>query len=306
MIPRAPDVSVIIVTYNSAQVIIDCIDSIINNSQDVEVEILIVDNGSTDHTCETITHHYPDINLMSGHGNLGFAAGNNMGMEAAQGRHFLILNPDTEVSSGALKTLTDYADLHPTAGMIAPHLVNPDGTLQHSTFRFPNLAQAFFGFFEKLVPIDSTINGRYPPEAYQKERCVEHILGAAIFVQRVLWNQIGGMDENYHLYFEETDWCYRARKLKWNLHYLPSATIMHSGAHSTISNPERNSVLFAQSQSRFYRTNLGVFSYLMLKLITIIGLEYWAVRSVLAVLKGNLTTDECLVRLQSYHKILWA
>tara|TARA_A100001037_G_scaffold301810_1_gene332101 strand:- start:425 stop:1345 length:921 start_codon:yes stop_codon:yes gene_type:complete len=306
MIPRAPDVSVIIVTYNSAQVIIDCIDSIINNSQDVEVEILIVDNGSTDHTCETITHHYPDINLMSGHGNLGFAAGNNMGMEAAQGRHFLILNPDTEVSSGALKTLTDYADLHPTAGMIAPHLVNPDGTLQHSTFRFPNLAQAFFGFFEKLVPIDSTINGRYPPEAYQKERCVEHILGAAIFVQRVLWNQIGGMDEDYHLYFEETDWCYRARKLKWNLHYLPSATIMHRGAHSTISNPERNSVLFAQSQSRFYRTNLGVFSYLMLKLITVIGLEYWAVRSVLAVLKGNLTADECFVRLQSYHKILWA
>lgn len=302
---KEPDVSVIIVTYNSAQVIIACIDSIINNSQDVEVEILIIDNGSTDSTREIITHHYPNIILISGHGNPGFAAGNNIGLQAAQGRHFLILNPDTEVSSGALRTLTDYADLHPKAGMIAPNLVNPDGTLQHSTFRFPNLAQAFFGFFEKLVPIDSTLNGRYPPEAYEKERCVEHILGAAIFVQRVLWNQIGGMDENYQLYFEETDWCYRARKQEWNLHYLPSAKIMHRGAHSTISNPERNSVLFAQSQSRFYRSNLGIFSYLMLKLITIIGLEYWVIRTVFATLKGKITPDECFIRMQSYHKILW-
>ncbi len=303
---KEPDVSVIIVTYNSAQVVNACVDSIINNNHDTEVEILIVDNGSTDDTCEIITRNYPDITLISGHGNLGFAAGNNIGLKAAKGRHFLVLNPDTEISSGALRTLTNYADIHPKVGMIAPHVINPDGTLQHSTFRFPDMAQAFFGFFEKLVPIDSTLNGRYRPEEYEKERGVEHILGAAIFVQRALWEQIGGMDENYQLYFEETDWCYRAHKQKWGLQYLPTATIMHRGAHSTIANPERNSVLFAQSQSRFYRTNLGLFSYLILKLITMIGIEYWILRTMLAILRGKMTPAECIVRLDSYRKILWA
>ncbi|MEE3228779.1 MAG: glycosyltransferase family 2 protein, partial [Chloroflexota bacterium] len=135
---KEPDVSVIIVTYNSAQVVAACVDSIINNNQDVEVEILIVDNASTDDTCEIITRNYPDITLISGHGNLGFAAGNNIGFQAAKGRHFLVLNPDTEISSGALRALTDYADTHPKVGMIAPHVINPDGTLQHSTFRFPD------------------------------------------------------------------------------------------------------------------------------------------------------------------------
>jgi len=306
MILKEPDISVIIVTYNSAQVIIACIESIMNNSKEVGTEILIVDNGSTDNTCEILEQNYTDITIISGHGNVGFAAGNNMGLQAAQGRHFLILNPDTEISSGALGTLKDYADSHPKVGMIAPHVVNPDGTLQHSTFRFPDLLQAFYGFFEKLIPINSTRNGRYAPEEYCKERSVEHILGAAIFVQRQLWLQIGGMDDNYKLYFEETDWCYRAHKQNWDLHYLPSATIMHSGAHSTSSSPERNSVLFAQSQSRFYRTNLGIFSYIMLKIIALIGVEYWLSRSTLALLKGKVTPTEFRVRLQSYLDILLA
>ena len=306
MILKEPDISVIIVTYNSAQVIIPCIDSIINNSQGADIEILIVDNGSTDDTCKILKQNYTDITIISGHGNIGFAAGNNLGLQAAQGRHFFVLNPDTEISSGALSTLKDYADSHPKVGMIAPRVVNPDGTLQHSTFRFPDLLQAFYGFFEKLMPIDSTRNGRYLPEEYGKERSVEHILGAAIFVQRKLWEKIGGMDDNYKLYFEETDWCYRARKQNWGLHYLPSATIMHRGAHSTSSSPERNSVLFAQSQARFYRINLGMFSYIMLKLIALIGIEYWLSRSILALLKGKVTPTQFKIRLQSYLDILLA
>ena len=303
---KKPDVSVIIVTYNSAQVIIACIDSIVNNSQGIEVEILIIDNGSTDDTCAIIAQNHTDITVITGHGNIGFAAGNNIGLQEAQGRHFFILNPDTEISAGALNTLTDYADTHPEVGMIAPHVINPDGTLQHSTFRFPDLAQAFYGFFEKLVSIDSTRNGRYAPESYENERSVEHILGAAIFVQRILWNQIGGMDDNYKLYFEETDWCYRARQQNWDLHYIPSATIMHRGAHSTSSTPEQNSVLFAQSQSRFYRTNLGLFSYLMLKIIALLGIEYWICRTILALLTGMLTPAKFIIRLKSYNNILWA
>ena len=300
------DVSVIIVTYNSAQVITTCLDSIVNDSQGIEVEILIIDNGSTDDTCAIIAQNYTNITVISGHGNVGFAAGNNIGLQAAQGRHFFILNPDTEILSGTLKTLTDYADTHPEVGMIAPRVINPDGTLQHSTFRFPDLAQAFYGFFEKLVSIDSTRNGRYAPESYENERSVEHILGAAIFIQRILWNQIGGMDDNYTLYFEETDWCYRAHQKNWGLHYLPSAAIMHRGAHSTSSTPEHSSVLFAQSQSRFYRTNLGMYSYLMLKIIALLGINYWICRTILALVRGKLTPTQFIVRLKSYKNILSA
>jgi|TARA_B100002003_G_C14047487_1_gene504549 hypothetical protein len=301
-----PDLSIIIVTYNSAAVIAPCLSSVAAHRSDLRVETLVVDNASADDTCEVVRQEFPWAKLITGHGNIGFAAGNNLGLAAAQGRFFLLLNPDTEIRAGALQALLTYADAHPQVGMIAPRLHNMDGSLQHSTFRFPDYRQAVYGFFEKLVPIDSVANGRYAPDAYESERPVDHILGAAIFVRRPLWEEIGGMDENYALYFEETDWCYRARQAGWELRYIPTATIMHRGAHSTSAAPERSSVLFARSQARFYRKNLGMLNYLMLKDIAFVGLTYWLARSSAALLRGRISQEQFKRRMRSYGQILLA
>ena len=154
--------------------------------------------------------------------------------------------------------------------------------------------------------MDSNQNGRYPPEDYNIERNVDHILGAAILVKRLLWEEIGGMDEDFILFFEETDWCYKASRAGWDLRYIPTATIMHIGAHSTKTMPETSSVLFARSQARFYRKNLGFSHYIILKVIALSGIAYWITRSVAAVLRGDIRLNIFMTRMRSYFQILTA
>ena len=133
---------------------------------------------------------------------------------------------------------------------------------------------------------------------------VDHIVGAAIFFRREMLWQTGGMDENYNLYYEETDWCYRAKHAGWQLLYTPEATIMHQGAHTTSKNHEASSVMFAQSQSYFYRKNYGWPHYVVLKVITIVGLSYWLSRSIYGLLRCRISTGTFMKRLKSYSLIL--
>ena len=319
--------SIVIVTYNSAEVIRDCLASIPAgwDSQNDDgrqttderpshfvhrpssaVETIVVDNGSTDGTVEIIRSEFPSVRLFSGHGNLMFAGGNNYGFKQATAPLIFMLNPDTVVHPGALSELVEFADAHPEAGMIAPRVINPDGSLQHNTFHFPDLKQAFFGFFEKLVALNSPLNGRYLPEDYARIREAEHILGAALLFRRELYNQLPGMDEKFGIYFEETDWCYRARRAGWKLLYTPDAVITHLGAHSTSKNPEKSSAQFYKSQSYFYRKNYGLLKHAALKGITAVGLLYWTARTAKGWLTGKITYKKLKVRLWSYWEILSA
>ncbi len=306
-----PSLSIVIVTYNSAAVIGDCLTSLPtgwrdNGSPIDEVETIVVDNGSQDGTPDLIRSRFPWAKLLSGHGNLLFAGGNNYGFRQATAPFILMLNPDTVVQPGALHQLVEFARAHPEAGMVAPHLINPDGSLQHNTFHFPTLRQAFYGFFERLAPLDSPQNGRYLPEDYTQVHPVEHILGAALLFRRDLYEQLPGMDEKFGIYFEETDWCYRARRAGWTLLYTPSATITHLGAHSTSQNPEKSSAQFYRSQSYFYRKNYGLARYLLLKALTLFGLSYWLARSLNGRLRGRIDNQKLRLRLWSYGEILRA
>jgi N-acetylglucosaminyl-diphospho-decaprenol L-rhamnosyltransferase len=301
------DLSIIIVTYQSAAVLAACLTSIataLQQNPTLHCETLVIDNGSQDDTLAIAARF--DVRVMHGHGNIGFAQANNLGMQQAQGRYFLLLNPDTEVKVDALTALVTFADAHPQAGLVGPQLVNPDGSLQHSTFRFPGLQQAFFGFFEKLVPLDSVANGRYPSIAYAQERQTEHILGAALLVRRNTWQALGGMDANFHLYFEETDWCWRVKQSAWQVWYTPSATVMHIGGHTTSKNPERSALLFAQARAYFYRKHYGWGKRLLLKLLTFVGIGYWAARTTWGRLRGRVTAETFARRWQSYAAILRA
>lgn len=303
--------SIVIVTYNSASVIRNCLGSIPGgwggdsaSAVGDEVETIVVDNGSTDGTVELIKGEFPWVRLLCGHGNLLFAGGNNYGFQQAAAPLIFMLNPDTVVHPGALKALAHFAAAHPEAGMIAPRTVNPDGSLQHNTFRFPSLRTAFYGFFEMLAPMDSPQNGRYPPEDYERVRDVEHILGATLLFRRELYEQLPGMDEKFGIYFEETDWCYRAHRAGWKLLYTPEATITHLGAHSTSKAPEKSSAQFYQSQSYFYRKNYGLLKYAALKCITVIGLLFWLARTFKGWLAGTVDRQKLGQRLWSYGEIL--
>ncbi len=311
-----PTLSIVIVTYNSAAVIRECLESIPRGWETLrvsetlrvcdEVETIVVDNGSTDGTVDIVRREFPWARLFADHGNLLFAGGNNCGFKQATAPLIFMLNPDTVVHPGALKALVEFADAHPEAGMIAMRVVNPDSSLQHNTFHFPDLKQAFFGFFEMLAPLDSPQNGRYLPADYDNVREVEHILGATLLFRRELYEQLPGMDEKFGIYFEETDWCYRAKRAGWKLLYTPSATITHLGAHSTSKNPEKSSAQFYKSQSYFYRKNYGLLKYTALKCITVVGLLFWLARTLKGWLTGKIDAEKLRVRLWSYGEILKA
>jgi len=157
-----------------------------------------------------------------------------------------------------------------------------------------------------LVPMDSPLNGRYLPQDYTRVRDADHILGATVFVRRELYEKMGGMDEKFALYFEETDWCYRAKKAGWKILYTPDAAIIHLGAHSTSKNPELSSVRFYRTQSYFYRKNYGVFKYIALKIITVFGLAFWLARTLKGWMTKKIDAEKLRMRVWSYWEILKA
>jgi GT2 family glycosyltransferase len=297
------EISVVVVTYNSAETIGACLGSI--ETVGPRHEIVVVDNASSDASPRLIAERYPGAELIASRTNDGFARGVNRGWHNTSAPFVLILNPDTELQPGALQALLDFAREHPRAGLIGPRILNGDGSLQHSCFRFPNLRMVVTGFFG-LIPLDSESNGRYATEAYEQAHQVEHLLGACLLVRREATEQVGLLDERFYMYFEETDWCYRMREAGWENWYTPSATVVHRGAHSTSREPERMSAEFYRSQAQFYRKHYPRRRYLKLKLLSVLGLGYWTARTARGLLLGRVSRELLRRRLASYWAILWA
>jgi len=149
-----PDLSIVIVNWNVRDLLRRCLHSILADSHTCPLEIIVVDNGSSDGSVEMVQAEFPDIHLIANAENRGFPAANNQGLAVAQGRYALLLNPDTEVVGDALATLVAFADAHPDVGMVGPQLLYPDGSIQSSRRRFPTLATGFFEstWLEKYAP----------------------------------------------------------------------------------------------------------------------------------------------------------
>ena len=222
---RNPAVSVVIVGWNVREFLRACLESLRPAWAGGQAEVIVVDNASTDGTAALVRDAFPTVRLLANATNRGFGAANNQGMAAARGRYFFLLNPDTVVLPGVLETLVAFLDAHPQAGMAAPRLLNPDGSLQRNAFRFPGLAQVALDLFP-LHPrlLESALNGRYPQERRATEPfAIDHPLGAALFVRRAVWEQTGGFDEGYFMYAEEVDWCRRIRQAGWSVWQVPAA-----------------------------------------------------------------------------------
>jgi hypothetical protein len=306
-----PELSIVIVTYNAQDVILDCLASLESTCSSlgddhVDAEVIVVDNASTDRTIALLRERPANVQLIETGYNAGYSGGNNAGIRASTAPLILLLNPDTVVHPGALRALVDFARDRPEAGLIGCRLLYPDGKLQHSCFHFPGLRTAFFGFFP-LVPLDSTCNGRYPTSSYEQSHPVERLLGAALLVRRQMIEGIGLLDERtFPMYFEETDWCYRAQQAGWQVYYTPEATVTHHEAFSTSRYPERMSAAFYRSQARFFRRHYGLWAYAALKAIVVPGLLFWWLRSTRSWLFRRVTGQTWKRRARSYWEILWA
>jgi hypothetical protein len=254
-----PDVSVVVVSYNTRDLLRACLLSIRRShgadpeSRTPEPEIIVVDNGSHDGSCDMVRAEFPDVRLIESD-NVGFAAGNNKGIAVAHGRYLLLLNPDTEVLGDALGALTRFMDAHPRVGLAGARLLNPDGSFQHSAFRFPTLWMTFFDFFNiNHRLINSRLNGRYPATSYTSSFPVDHPLGACMIVRREAIEQVGRMDDGFFMYCEEIDWCLRIKLAGWEVWHVADASIIHHGGRSTGQFRQRMFVELHRSRARFFR-----------------------------------------------------
>lgn len=228
------DLSIIIVNWNTKELLRKCIGSIIRNlgikeSRNLGVEIIVVDNGSTDGSQEEVKslklkvkNYNAKLKVVQNRENLGFAKANNQGIKIAKGKYLLLLNSDTEVKEGALSKLMEFAKRTPDAGVIGPKLLNSDNSVQFSCFHRPSVCGAFKEFFlgkEKLF-------SKYVPDTNQAV-IVDSVVGAAFLITPQTRKKVGLLDERYFFYFEDLDYCRRVRQSGLKVYYLPSSEIYH-------------------------------------------------------------------------------
>jgi len=223
------DVSVVVVTYDALPWIERCLESVRS------VPTVVVDNGSSDGTTALVRERFPDVDVIETK-NRGLAAGWNLGIQAAENRYVLLLNADAWLVGDSLERLVAFADDRPRAAVLGPRLSNPDGTLQRSVRGFPTpwrLATEYF-FLRKLAPRSSVLNGFYAGGFdHDEEREVEVVMGACMLLRREAIDQVGPADEDFFLFSEETDWCFRFRQAGWQVVFFPGAECVHvrGGSH---------------------------------------------------------------------------
>jgi hypothetical protein len=260
------DLTVVIVNWNVRDLLRRCLQSIeAEASQAVggfALEIVVVDNASTDGSVEMVRAEFPHVRLIANDKNRGFTVANNQGLALGQGRYLLLLNPDTEVTGGALATMVRSMDGHPEIGALGPQLRYPDGSLQSSRRRFPTFATALV---ESTVVQewwgDNRVLRRYymadtPDDAIQS---VDWLVGACLLVRRQAYEQVGGLDEDFFMYSEEMDWCRRIKDAGWLVVYLPTATVVHHEGRSSEQVIPARHIHFQSSKVRYFRKHHGSF-----------------------------------------------
>jgi N-acetylglucosaminyl-diphospho-decaprenol L-rhamnosyltransferase len=273
-----PDLSVIIVNWNVRDLLRRCLHSILANLPACQLEIIVVDNGSTDGSPEMVRTEFPQVHLLANPDNRGFTGANNQGLAVARGRYVLLLNPDTEVVGDALETLVAFADVHPDVGVVGPQLLNPDGTVQSSRRRFPTLATALLEstWLQPYAP--RRLLARYyvldrPDDEVQD---VDWVTGAALMARREAVEQVGPLDEGFFMYSEELDWCRRFRAAGWRVVYLPTARVIHHEGKSSEQVLPARHIHFQTSKIRYFRKYHGPAAAEVLRLV-LLGNYLWQI-----------------------------
>ena len=201
-------------------------------------ETIVVDNGSTDGTVELVREQFPEARLIQQE-NKGLGGGSNAGMRVATGDWFLLLNSDAWATEGALERLVAFGEAHPDAAVVGPKLRFPDGRLQRSVRGFPTLWRLAteYLFLRKLAPRSRALNAFYGNGFdYDRPLEAEFLMGAVLLVRREAADTVGLFDEDFFMFSEETDWCYRFRQAGWNVLFTPDAEFVHVGGASTRQN----------------------------------------------------------------------
>ena len=288
------DISIIIVNWNTSELLLQCLNSIYDTNPSHETEVIVVDNGSADDSVSMVEQHFSEVRLIKNDRNVGFARANNQGLSIGQGRYFMLLNSDTIITQGAIDILIDIADSHLDLGIVGPQLLNMDGTVQKSWGSFPS-------FFSELV--GKNFRTRHPvtnvPDAYE----VDWVLGACMLIRRKAVAEVGHLDDSYFFYSEEIDWCLRLKKKNWNIWHLTSAQIYHLGGGSTEVGSLAQLVRLYRGKLLYFQKHHGSFETTLLRLGLAIGNSLGILRRI--IILNWIYQREALQRIENQSRLVW-
>ncbi len=289
------DVSVIIVNWNAGEALEACLQSVLQELQALQTlpaqkdgqqplsgECLVIDNGSEPDGIARLRHMFPHVSIFVNADNLGFSCAANQGFARSQGSYVLLLNPDAELTPGSLRHLIDCLDAHPEAAILGPRVTNADGTSQGSARAFPSLLTAFFGRSTFLTTYFSGNRvSRLETPAF--DRCltqaqsVDWVSGACMLIRRQAIEAVGGFDEQFFLYWEDADLCWRLHDHDWQIVYDPQVRVIHQVGGSSQHASMRSLLAFHRSAYLLYRKQVTGSAWHPLSLVAAVGLSVRAV-----------------------------
>jgi len=258
---------VIIVNWNTKALLQKCLTALFRyEPQTAAYEVVVVDNASTDGSAEMVAEQFPAVRLLRNTANVGFARANNQAIPLTTGRYVFLLNSDTEFCGPTLTPLRAFLDAHPTVGIAGTRLLNPDGSWQPSGDTFPRTPGQMLRdkLRELRFPHDRALwRNRMRAWDVATNFPLDYVIGAAFVIRRATIAEIGLLDEQFFMYAEDIDWCYRAAQAGWQTYYLGALAISHHNRGSSTPTPalaRRLQTLRTASLRRFYRKHYGLWT----------------------------------------------
>jgi len=251
--------SIIIVSWNVRDDLLRCVASLRDNPPCNRVEQIVIDNASVDGSVEAVRRQYPEVAVIANAENVGFATACNQGIARAQGDYILLLNPDTIVHAHALDDLAAFLDANPGVAACGPKLLNEDGSVQGSVRRFPTFGAALYSHTVcRLLGLFRRQHRQYMMKdfSFDRQADIDQLMGAAMMVRRSVVDEVGPLDADFFMYYEDVDWCYRIKQAGWRIVFVPEAVITHLGGRSSAQAPLKR-IMMLKSLLAFFRKHRG-------------------------------------------------
>lgn len=311
---RTAEISVIIVNLNTCGLLDACLASLERERASVSLQVIVIDNGSSDGSVAMMQEKYPATVLLRNARNEGFARPNNEGLRVATGRHLLLLNSDTVVRAGALRALIHDLEAHPEAGACGPRLVYPDGRLQLSAKGFPTLWTHFCDMagLDRMFPNSRLFgHGEMRYFDYEHDGTADHLMAAAFLVRRETYEAVGELDERFAIYYNDMDWCYRMVRAGWVIRYVPGAVVEHHLGR-TVGAVNKRFTLFTMLYNNvmfFYQKHYGRWTIVVYRLLLAAGFlvrsALWTVRAWVRPTEENLHMRAFAFRSLAFGLTFW-
>jgi N-acetylglucosaminyl-diphospho-decaprenol L-rhamnosyltransferase len=276
------ELSIIVVNWNTRELLRSCLKSIYATVHDLGVEVFVVDNASSDGSQAMVEAEFPLVRLIRNADNVGFARANNQAIQLNRARHVLLLNSDAVLQDGTVQAMVKVLDSNPRVGIVGAQLFNPDGSFQASFADFPSVLGELLLATSLARYVHSPSYPNYPPQRSQQPRLCDWVSGACLMARMEAIHQVGALDETYFMYSEETDWCFRMRQAGWLIYYEPAARVIHWNGQSSKRVPERRRSLVYRSKWLFMRKHRGAYAAAAFRsallVVSAAKLTMWALR----------------------------